>query len=171
MSLDASLIPYIPHGYCLSWNPRLLALHIGSDAIIALSYASIPVMLMKLVRQRHDLQFSWAFVLFGAFILACGATHALSVWTVWHPDYLVAGLVKALTALVSVGTAAVLWPLIPKAIALPGPAQWAAVHADLRRQVSAPRWSRPTSACRPCTPSWSSAWKTARWSCARPRPR
>jgi two-component system NtrC family sensor kinase len=136
MSLDATLIQYIPHGYCLSWNPRLLALHIGSDATIALAYASIPVMLLKLVRERLDLQFSWAFVLFGAFILACGATHALSVWTVWHPDYLVAGLVKALTALVSVGTAVVLWPLIPKAIALPGPAQWEAVHADLRRQVS-----------------------------------
>ncbi len=133
MSLDATLIQFIPHGYCLSWNPRLLALHIGADAIIALSYASIPVMLMKLVRERRDLQFSWAFVLFGAFILACGATHALSVWTVWHPDYLVAGLVKVLTALVSVGTAVVLWPLIPKAIALPGPAQWEAVHAELRQ--------------------------------------
>jgi diguanylate cyclase (GGDEF)-like protein/PAS domain S-box-containing protein len=133
MSLDATLTQFIPHGYCLSWNPRLLALHIGSDAIIALSYASIPVMLLKLVRERHDLQFSWAFVLFGAFILACGATHALSVWTVWYPDYVLAGVLKALTALVSVGTAVVLWPLIPKAVALPGPAQWEAVHADLRQ--------------------------------------
>jgi two-component system NtrC family sensor kinase len=136
MSLDATLVQYIPHGYCLSWNPRLMALHIVSDGLTALSYATIPVMLLKLVRGRKDLQFSWAFVLFGAFILACGATHALSLWTIWHPDYLFAGLVKALTGLVSVGTAVVLWPLIPKAIALPGPAQWEAVHADLQRQVN-----------------------------------
>ena len=33
-------------------------------------------------------------MLFGAFILACGATHALSLWTIWHPDYLLAGAVK-----------------------------------------------------------------------------
>ena len=136
MSIDATLTQYIPHGYCLSWNPKLMGLHIVSDGIIALSYASIPVMLLKLVRERHDLQFSWVFVLFGAFILACGATHALSLWTIWHPDYLLAGAVKAVTALVSVGTAMALWPLIPKAIALPGPAQWEAVHADLRRQVT-----------------------------------
>jgi signal transduction histidine kinase len=136
MSLDATLTQLIPHGYCLSWNPRLMALHIVSDGITALSYASIPVMLLKLVRERKDLQFSWVFVLFGAFILACGTTHALSLWTIWNPDYLVAGMVKALTAAVSVGTALVLWPLIPKAIALPGPAQWEAVHADLRAQVA-----------------------------------
>jgi len=136
MSLDATLTQLIPHGYCLSWNPRLMALHIVSDGVTALSYASIPVMLLKLVRERKDLQFSWVFVLFGTFILACGATHALSLWTIWNPDYVVAGLVKALTAAVSVGTALVLWPLIPKAIALPGPAQWEAVNADLRGQIA-----------------------------------
>ena len=135
MSLDATLNQLIPHGYCLSWNPQLLGLHIVSDGVTALSYASIPFMLLKLVRERKDLQFSWAFVLFGAFILACGATHAMSLWTIWNPDYLAAGMIKALTAVVSVGTAAVLWPLIPRAVALPGPAQWEAVNADLRAQV------------------------------------
>ena len=135
MSLDAQLTQWIPHGYCLSWNPRLMALHIVSDGVTALSYASIPVMLLKLVRERKDLQFSWVFVLFGAFILACGTTHALNLWTIWFPDYWLSGMVKALTAAVSVGTALVLWPLIPKAVALPGPAQWEAVNADLRAQV------------------------------------
>ncbi len=136
MSLEATLVQLVPHGYCLSWNPQLLALHVISDGVTALSYASIPVMLLKLVRERKDLQFSWVFVLFGAFILACGATHAMSLWTIWNPDYLAAGLIKALTAAVSVGTALALWPLIPKAIALPGPAQWEAVNADLRAQVA-----------------------------------
>ncbi|WP_239061698.1 sensor histidine kinase [Ideonella livida] len=134
--LSSTLQQFIPHGFCLSWEPRLVALHLISDGVTALAYATIPFMLIKLVRARSDLQFSWMFVLFGAFILACGATHAMSIWTLWHPDYLAAGLVKALTALVSVGTAAVLWPLIPRAIALPGPAQWEAVHQDLRRQIN-----------------------------------
>lgn len=134
--LQLTLAQLMPHGFCLSWQPRLMLLHLVSDAVTALAYATIPLMLVKLVRQRKDLQFSWVFVLFGVFILACGATHAMSLWTLWFPDYLAAGLVKAVTALASVGTALVLWPLIPKAIALPGPAQWEAVHQDLRQQIS-----------------------------------
>jgi diguanylate cyclase (GGDEF)-like protein/PAS domain S-box-containing protein len=126
----------IPHGYCLSWQPGLMAMHLGADAVTAAAYATIPILLIQLVRRRKDLQFSWVFVLFGVFILACGATHLMSMWTLWHPDYLAAGLVKMLTAIVSVGTAAALYWLLPKAIALPGPAQWAAVHENLRQQVA-----------------------------------
>lgn len=134
--LQDTLAQLMPHGYCLSWQPKLMGLHIVSDAVTALAYAAIPLMLIKLVRERKDLQFDWMFMLFGAFILACGATHVMSLWTLWHPDYLAAGLIKAVTALASVGTALVLWPLIPKAVALPGPAQWEAVHQDLRNQVA-----------------------------------
>ncbi|MFM2347493.1 MAG: hypothetical protein RL654_2246 [Pseudomonadota bacterium] len=131
-----SLVELMPHGFCLSWEPRLMWLHIISDTLTVLSYATIPVTLMVLVRRRKDLQFSWMFVLFGVFILACGATHAMALWTLWFPDYLAAGVVKAVTAAASVGTAVALVPLVPKAVALPGPAQWEAVHRDLRDQVT-----------------------------------
>ncbi|PXW99389.1 histidine kinase/DNA gyrase B/HSP90-like ATPase [Sphaerotilus hippei] len=125
----------IPHGFCLSWQPGLMVAHIGADAITAAAYSTIPFHLLKLVRERKDLQFSWVFVLFGLFIMACGATHVMSLWTLWFPDYLASAVVKVITALASVGTALVLVPLIPKAIALPGPAQWQAVNDDLRQQV------------------------------------
>jgi len=133
---NGSLATMMPHGFCLSWEPRLMGLHIVSDTLTVLSYATIPVTLMVLVRRRKDLQFSWMFVLFGLFILACGATHAMALWTLWFPDYLAAGLVKAVTAAASVATAVSLVPLVPKAVALPGPAQWEAIHRDLRDQVS-----------------------------------
>jgi two-component system NtrC family sensor kinase len=94
------------------------------------------VALLVLVHRRKDLQFSWVFMLFGVFILACGSTHVMSLWTLWHPDYLAAGVVKVITALASVGTAIVLVKLLPKAVALPGPAQWEAVNQDLRAQVA-----------------------------------
>ena len=122
------------HGSCLGWKPILLWLHVGSDLLIAIAYFSIPLALLIFVRRRRDLQFSWMFVLFGVFILACGTTHFLAVWTLWRPDYLASGVVKAITAVASVITAAVLWPLIPKAVALPGPAQWKEVHDELRRE-------------------------------------
>jgi C4-dicarboxylate-specific signal transduction histidine kinase len=76
------------------------------------------------------------FVLFGVFILACGGTHVMNLWTLWVPDYLAAGVLKAITALASVGTAVALVPLLPKAVALPGPAQWEAVHQKLRSEIA-----------------------------------
>jgi signal transduction histidine kinase len=111
-----------PHGFCLAWDPALLDLHVISDAVIALSYYSIPLALAYFVLRRQDLAFSWVFILFAVFILACGTTHVLDIWTLWHADYVTQGLVKAFTALASVLTACLLWPLIPKALLLPSPA-------------------------------------------------
>jgi len=37
---------FMPHGMCLLWNPGLLELHIWSDALIGLSYFSMPVCLL-----------------------------------------------------------------------------------------------------------------------------
>lgn len=125
-----------PHGYCLSWQPGLLWLHAGADSVVALAYFAIPALLLRFVLQRTDLQFSWMFVLFGVFILACGGTHVMSLWTLWRPDYLAAGLLKVVTAVASVGTACALWVLLPKALALPGPAQWEAVHQSMRREIA-----------------------------------
>jgi signal transduction histidine kinase len=111
-----------PHGFCLAWDPALLDLHVISDAVIALSYYSIPLALGYFVLRRRDLAFSWVFLLFAVFILACGTTHVLDIWTLWHADYVAQGFVKAITALASVMTACLLWPLIPRALLLPSPA-------------------------------------------------
>jgi PAS domain S-box-containing protein len=119
-----------PHGVCLLWQPGLIWLHVVSDALIGLAYYSIPLALTVFVLRRRDLQFGWLFWLFGAFILACGTTHFMSIWTLWHPDYGIEGILKALTALLSIGTAAILWPLLPRGLALPS-------AASLEKQVLA----------------------------------
>src|SRR4028119_2223938 len=113
-SLFASA-PFIPHGHCYLWKPGLVSLHITSDAIVALSYYSIPATLLYFVQKRKDLPFDWIFLLFGAFIILCGSSHVMDIWTLWHPNYWQAGFLKAITALVSVGTALTLIPLVPKA--------------------------------------------------------
>ena len=95
---------FMPHGACYLWNPAVLWLNVISDALIATCYYVIPVLLFLLARKRKDLTFHWVFVAFGAFILACGTTHVLGVWTVWNPMYRLDGVVKALTALASVIT-------------------------------------------------------------------
>ena len=48
---------YIPHGVCLLWQPGLLWLHVLSDAVIALSYYTIPFALNWFVTKRRDLAF------------------------------------------------------------------------------------------------------------------
>ncbi|MBS1214212.1 MAG: domain S-box, partial [Proteobacteria bacterium] len=78
---------FIPHGTCLIWNSPLIWLHVASDSLIAASYYSIPFALAYFVHRRTDLAYRWIFLLFAAFILACGTTHLLDIWTLWHPDY------------------------------------------------------------------------------------
>ncbi len=113
---------FVPHGYCLLWRPDLVAMHAVSDLVIAAAaYFSIPAALFVFARRRHDLHFKWMFGLFVTFIFACGTTHLLSLVTFWQPTYGLQGLIKATTALVSIATAITLWPLLPRALALPSP--------------------------------------------------
>ncbi len=127
---------FIPHGHCYLWKPELVWLHVVSDSLIALAYYSIPVMLIYFVRSRRDVPFGWIFLMFGTFIVACGTTHLLEVWTLWHPTYWLSGFIKAITALVSLCTAVLLVPLIPKALALPSPAQLEATNFALRNEIT-----------------------------------
>jgi signal transduction histidine kinase len=126
---------FMPHGHCYFWLPPILWMHVISDAIIALAYMSIPFALFSFVKRRTDLEFKWVFRLFAAFILLCGLTHMLSIWVIWKPDYLQEGVVKAMTALVSIATAALLWPLIPRTLALPSPAMLRQSNEELLAEI------------------------------------
>jgi len=116
-------MPFMPHGMCYLWNPGVLALHIASDAVIALAYFSIPALLVHFVRKRPDIPFGRIFWMFGLFIVACGSTHVLGIWTIWHPAYWLSGVVKAITAAASIATALMLVPLIPKALQYKSPGE------------------------------------------------
>ncbi|HEY8564356.1 MAG TPA: hypothetical protein VIL65_02565 [Beijerinckiaceae bacterium] len=124
-----------PHGICLLWRPELIWTHVVADTLIALAYFSIPIALATFVRRRPDVAFSWVFWCFALFITACGATHVLSIWTLWNPDYGIEAIVKAFTALVSVATATALWPLLPKALALPSPEALQQANRELETKI------------------------------------
>lgn len=126
---------FVPHGVCLLWQPEILALHVSSDMLIGLSYYSIPVTLLYFVHRRRDVAFGWLALLFAVFILACGTTHFFSVWTLWNADYVTEGVIKAITAIASLLTAATLWLLMPRLLALPSPRQMAEANAALQREV------------------------------------
>ncbi|MCC8940549.1 response regulator [Bradyrhizobium sp. Arg68] len=130
--LDSST--FSPHGICLLWEPELIWLHVISDAIIAASYFSIPFALAIVVSKRRDFQFGWMAWLFAAFILLCGLTHVFAIYTLWIPIYGLEGLLKAMTAIASIFTAVLLWPLIPKILAIPTEQQLREAHVALAEE-------------------------------------
>ncbi|MEC9471599.1 MAG: PAS domain-containing protein [Pseudomonadota bacterium] len=112
---------FMPHGYCLLWRPDLVAIHAISDALIALAYIAIPLMIFGFLRKRPDIQGNSRKIgyLFIAFILACALTHLTALVTLWWPIYGAQGLIKLVTALVSVATAVVVWRVRPMLLAIP----------------------------------------------------
>jgi PAS domain S-box-containing protein len=126
---------FMPHGHCYLWDPGLVKLHVISDFLIAAAYFTIPFTLIDFVRRRKDLPFNWMFVLFGIFIIACGMTHVMEIWTLWRPYYWISGAVKAVTALASVPTAILLIRLVPRALEIPGPSALQATNEALTEQT------------------------------------
>ncbi|MEJ6483443.1 ATP-binding protein [Nostoc punctiforme UO1] len=126
---------FIPHGHCYLWQTGLVWLHIISDATIALAYYSIPFLLIYFIYKRKDVPFNGIFLLFGAFIIACGTGHLMDIWTLWYPDYWIAGGLKALTAIISIYTAFALFYLMPQALTLPSPAQLEVINQVLSTEI------------------------------------
>lgn len=126
---------FMPHGMCFLWRPELIWLHALSDTLIALSYYSIPFALLYILAHRQDLVFPRVLALFAAFILACGTTHVMGVWTLWQPDYWLDGGIKLVTAGVSMVTAVLLWRILPDALALPSRGQLENANRALALQI------------------------------------
>jgi diguanylate cyclase (GGDEF)-like protein len=126
---------YIPHGHCYLWQTPLVWLHVVSDILIGLAYFSIPICLVYFIRRRQDIPFQRIFKLFSLFIIVCGLTHFLEVWTLWYPAYWLSGGVKMVTALVSVYTTIELIPVIPKALSFKSPRDLQHLNDQLQAQI------------------------------------
>jgi PAS domain S-box-containing protein len=135
MEIAGSAPDFMPHGYCFFWDPLVLWLHVASDALIALSYYCIPIVLIYFIRKNRNIPFHRIFWMFGTFILACGTTHVLEIWNVWHASYLLAGVIKGITAAVSVLTAVMLVPLVPLVISLPERMDLEETNRKLKRAI------------------------------------
>ncbi len=112
---------FMPHSHCYLFNRDLMLLHGGSDLLIGLSYVAISATLVWLVYQaRRELPFHWVMLAFAIFIVACGATHLMELWTLnaAQPKYWLSGWVKLVTAIASLTTAVVVPPLIPRILGM-----------------------------------------------------
>ncbi len=145
MSWLISTDGFVPRKDCGAWENWEVALHVVSDLLIWLAYLSIPLVLVYFARQRRGLPFSRLFVLFAAFILACGTTHLVEAVIFYRPVYHLSGVVKAVTAVVS-------WLTV---LALAGGAAAARPHGRgarrrrCRRPRGGGRGARVRRGCRP----------------------
>ncbi|KAJ3351207.1 hypothetical protein GGF32_004427 [Allomyces javanicus] len=92
-----------------------------SDALIAIAYFAIPCQIVYFSRyirlEGRGVQFKSVIILFELFILLCGLSHLIKVWTAGNSWLMT--VVKVLTAIVSVTTSALLVKLMPVVLKLP----------------------------------------------------
>jgi signal transduction histidine kinase len=124
---------FLPHGHCYMWSPGVLWMNVVADILIAMAYFTIPFALLYIARRRRDLPFDWLVACFGVFIIACGLTHVMDVWNVWHAHYWAEGIVKLIAAAASVPTAILLWRFLPGILMLPSQRQLRDANESLAR--------------------------------------
>ena len=111
-------------------EPLMMVMSLA-NGFIALSYFSIPVFLAAFALKRKDLPFSWILVLFGAFIVACATTHIMHIVSLWWRADALQAAFDCFCALVSATTAVVLWPMLPKLLAIPSPTALKRLNREL----------------------------------------
>ena len=105
----------------LAGNTSLFWLHAISNGVILLAFYSIPLVLLAFLRHRTDFPGRWLLLLLGGFAVLSGTQHLLQLWNPWHPDGGLAGIVKALAALVAIAVACMIRPLWARLVAMPSP--------------------------------------------------
>ena len=124
---------FMPHGHSYLWTPGVLWTQVVSDILIALAYFAIPCVLIHIARRRRDMRFHTLFACLGVFIVACGFTHLMDVWNVWHTAYWLEGFVKAMSVAAAVPTAIALARALPGILSLPSQQQLHEANESLAR--------------------------------------
>lgn len=113
---DSSSWP--PRWHCGVWTDFHGWVYIISNLLIWSAYFAIPIVIVKFVVQKANTQFTKLYLLFAAFILACGLTHLLDAVAFWVPMYRFNALVLFVTAIISWITVYNLIKLMPVAFSL-----------------------------------------------------
>ncbi|MBV9348620.1 MAG: hypothetical protein JO245_11660 [Pseudolabrys sp.] len=121
--------------FCTSYTGQLWLI-LASDLIIAVAYFAIPVTMAVVLRDRRaDIPYPWLWTLFVTFIVACGLTHLVHVWSAYQGvEY--RGLqtaIEVFTAFASIGTAVAFVWILPQIKDLPSPIQQREI---LQREVA-----------------------------------
>lgn len=113
----------LPRGACLAWRPALVWTRAGADIVSMFSCLALAVAAAVFIARRHDLATParrLGFLLI-AFLVAVSLTNLGFLVTLWVPAYGAQGMIKLATAAIALSAAVLVWPQIPKLLALPSP--------------------------------------------------
>ena len=97
-------VSLMPHAVCWAAAPRLIWTMVVANSITFLSYVSICITLLVMVRKtQRVIARDWAYFLIGfaLFIVACGSTHLMDVVTTWIPVFWIDATTNVVTAVLS----------------------------------------------------------------------
>lgn len=96
-----------PHGFCLLWDPKLIALNWLGHGATALAYLFIPMMLLYIARRSRGMSIVplWVWWEFSAFITCCAISHIMQIVTLYYDWYWMEAIWVNVTAFVSLTTA------------------------------------------------------------------
>ncbi len=126
---------FTPLGLCFKWNSVLLLMLIVGNLLTAVSFFTIPVAVLSYLRKTQFPVTHWIFYLFTSACLACGVSHAIRVCTVFNPVFGLSAVFDVLSGGAFLATSIMLWPLIPKLLALPQPAQMEKAYDELKAEM------------------------------------
>lgn len=110
-------------------SQELIWLHNGTDVLIGLACSVISCLLIYFVRRRPGTPFSRLFWMFAAFLICCGFIHLLEAVMFHVPLVRLSAALKIMTALAAWATVLALASLLPRALAVRGP-------AELQREIA-----------------------------------
>lgn len=124
---------FLPYGHSYLWRPELLWTQAIADLAIALAYFTMPVLLFRIARRRRELRFRSVVFCFGAFIVANGITHVMTAFNIWSTAFWTEAILKAVTAILAIPTAVLLWRSLPDVLSMPSQRQLRDANESLAR--------------------------------------
>ncbi|MFK7926239.1 MAG: ATP-binding protein [Bacteroidia bacterium] len=110
---------FVSQGQSYLWSPEVFWPQLIGDLLTAIAYFIIPIGIYFFLQRRPNIKERRLFLLFGAFILACGITHLIDIITIWVPIYHLSAIIKLITGIISMITAITLIRILPQLIKLP----------------------------------------------------
>jgi PAS domain S-box-containing protein len=127
---------YIPLGDCFKWSSSLLTLMVLGNLLAATAFFTMPLAVFSYLKRSQHRKYHWIFILFTASCIACATAHAVKIWTVYQPVYALEAALDFVGGAAFLATAVLVWPLIPKVLALPQPAQMEKAHDELKTEMT-----------------------------------
>jgi len=109
---------YAPLGMCFKWDATLLVLTVVGNLLAALAMIIIPVALLAFLRRGEQYKsFHWVF------------------WNVYHPAFALEAGLDFFSGVAFLSTAILMWPMMPKILALPRPEQMDKAYDELKAEM------------------------------------